>query len=169
MDRMRYPAATPTTYSGARVFVEKHGARVWAELRALVPAGKWFRVREAASRLPCLEGYSKPELYLRTVLKALIADYMERPAHYGHQPPVTVRGRRMIEARIGGGGDAPPPPPGLDRLRKVLAKVVLSLPVEAGEELAAALVEIAAGPVPQAWARDLEAEVRRILRLRAID
>ena len=169
MDRMRYPAGTPTTYSGARVFVEKHGAQVWAELRALIPAGKWFRVRETAQRLPCLEGYRKPDLYLRTVLKALIADHAERPEHYGHQPPVTVRGRLMIEARIGGGGDAPPPLPDLGRLRKVLAKVALSLPVEVGEELAAALAEVAAGPVPQAWARDLEAEVRRILRLRATD
>ena len=168
MDRMRYPAGTPTTFSGARAFVEKHGAQVWAELRALFPAGKWFRVREAAARLPCLEGYGKPELYLRTVLKALIADYVERPAHYGHQPPITVRGRRMIEARIGGEGDAPLPPR-MDRLRGALAKVALSLPVEVGEELAAALAEVAAGPVPQAWARDLEAEVRRILRLRATD
>jgi hypothetical protein len=169
MDRMRYPASTPTTYSGARVFVEKHGAQVWAELRALVPAGKWFRVREAAQRLPCLEGYSKPELYLRTVLKALIADHAERPEYYGHQPPITVRGRLMIEARIGGGNDAPPPPPGMDRLRKVLAQVALALPVEVGEDLAAALAEVAAGPVPQTWAGDLEAEVRRILRLRAAD
>jgi hypothetical protein len=61
------------------------------------------------------------------------------------------------------------PPPDLGRLGKVLAKVALSLPVEVGEELAAALAELAAGPVPQAWAGDLEAEVRRILRLRATD
>jgi hypothetical protein len=60
---------------------------------------------------------------------------------------------------------APPPAAEIARLKKVLAGIAVSLPVRRGAELAEALA-IAGDGGRHAWARELEAEVRRILRLR---
>ena len=53
----------------------------------------------------------------------------------------------------------------LTPLKKILAGIALSLPVARGTELATALA-IASDGGRHAWARELETEVRRILRLR---
>jgi len=98
--RMRYPQTTPTVFSGAKAFVEQHGVTVWCELCDTVPPDQWFHVKTAARRLDCLKHYSKPERYLQAVLKAVIADFVERPEAYEHRPPVQLHGLRMTEAKV---------------------------------------------------------------------
>ena len=100
MIRMRYPETTPTVFSGAKAFVEQHGATVWCELCDSVTPGEWFHVQTMARQLDCLRQYSKPERYLQAVLKAVIADYQERPEAYEHHPPVQLKGLRMTEAKV---------------------------------------------------------------------
>ena len=97
---LRYPDSTPTVFAGAKRFVESHGMRVWCELCDEVPAGEWFRVSDVASRLPSLQGYREPERYLRAVLKAVLADFDERPDAYEGRAPVQVRGRRLDWAMV---------------------------------------------------------------------
>ena len=97
---MRYPVSTPITFSGAQRFVEQHGIDVWSELCDTVMPDEWFNIRTTAMRLDCISHYAKPERYLQAVLKAVIADYAERPDDYEHRPPVHVRGQRMIDAKI---------------------------------------------------------------------
>jgi hypothetical protein len=53
----------------------------------------------------------------------------------------------------------------ISSLKKVVAGIAVSLPVARGAELAAALA-IASDGGRHAWAKELETEVRRILRLR---
>jgi hypothetical protein len=57
--------------------------------------GEWFGVAEVAVKLESLRLYRNPERYLRAVLKAIIADYAERPDEYALGPPVKLRGRRL--------------------------------------------------------------------------
>jgi hypothetical protein len=97
---MRYPDITPTVFAGAKRFVESYGMQVWCELCDEVPAGEWFRVSDLASRLPSLQGYREPERYLRAVLKALLADFDQRPDAYEGRAPVQRRGRRLDWARV---------------------------------------------------------------------
>ena len=77
---MRYPARTPTMFSGAKRFVEENGVAVWCDLCDTVMPGEWFGVAEVAVKLESLQNYRNPERYLRAVLKAVIADYAERPS-----------------------------------------------------------------------------------------
>ena len=100
MTRMRYPQTTPTVFSGAKAFVEQHGVTVWCELCDTVMPDRWFNVTTTARQLDCLRHYSKPERYLQAVLKAVIADYAERPDAYEHRPPVQLHGLRMNEAKV---------------------------------------------------------------------
>ena len=100
METMRYPSNTPMTFSGARVFVEQNGVNVWCELCDTVMLGKRFHVTATARSLECLKRYRKPEQYLRAVLKAVVANYAERPEAYEHRAPVQTRGARMIEAKV---------------------------------------------------------------------
>ena len=100
MTKMIYPPTTPTVFSGAKSFVEQHGTNVWCELCDTVMPDEWFNVKATAQQLACLEHYSKPERYLQAVLKAVIADYHERPDAYEHRPPVQVHGLRMTEAKV---------------------------------------------------------------------
>ena len=97
---MRYPASTPTAFSGAQRFVEQRGIDVWSELCDTVMPDQFFNVSEVASRLDSLSGYQMPERYLRAVLKAVMADYADRPDDYEHHPPVRLRGRRMDYACV---------------------------------------------------------------------
>lgn len=97
---MRYPDRTPLSFSAARTFVQRHGFEVWSALCDTVPADEWFDVTAAARQLGCRAHYQNPGKYLRVVLKAIIADYAERPDDYENRPPVVIRGNRMIEARI---------------------------------------------------------------------
>jgi len=98
--KMRYPANTPMLFSGAQRFVEQHGIAVWSELCDTVMPDKWFNVTETARRLDCLRQYQGPERYLRAVLKAILADYAERPDAYEYQPPIKLRGKRMDVASV---------------------------------------------------------------------
>ncbi len=100
MTRMRYPQTTPTVFSGAKAFVEQHGVTVWCELCDTVTPDQWFHVTTTARRLDCLKHYSKPERYLQAVLKAVIADYAQRPDAYEQRPPVQLKGLRMTEAKV---------------------------------------------------------------------
>ncbi|QKS28223.1 MAG: hypothetical protein HT579_04305 [Candidatus Accumulibacter similis] len=100
MTRMRYPQATPTVFSGAKAFVEQHGVTVWCELCDTVTPDQWFHVTATARQLDCLRRYSKPERYLQAVLKAVIADFEERPDAYECRPPVQLKGLRMTEAKV---------------------------------------------------------------------
>lgn len=100
MTRMRYPQATPTAFSGAKAFVEQHGVTVWCELCDTVMPDRWFNVTTTARQLDCLKHYCKPERYLQAVLKAVIADFEERPDAYEHRPPVQIHGLRMTEAKV---------------------------------------------------------------------
>ena len=100
MPKMIYPDTTPTVFSGARRFVEDHGHDVWCELCDTVTPDQWFHVKTTAKQLDCLKQYSKPERYLQAVLKAVIADYAERPDAYEHRPPVQLHGLRMNEAKV---------------------------------------------------------------------
>ena len=100
MTRMRYPQTTPTVFGGARKFVEAHGATVWGELCDTVKSDQWFDVSATAQQLEVLKPYRTPERYLRAVLKAVIADYEERPNAYENRPPVQLHGRSMIKAKI---------------------------------------------------------------------
>ena len=93
--QMRYPASTPTVFSGAKRFVEENGGAVWCELCDTVMPDEWFRVTDVAVKLESLRLYRNPERYLRAVLKAAIADYAERPDEYEKGPPVKLRGRRL--------------------------------------------------------------------------
>ena len=92
---MRYPARTPTVFSGAKRFVEENGVAVWCDLCDTVMPEEWFSVSEVAVNLESLRNYRNPERYLRAVLKAVIADYAERPDEYALGPPVKLRGRRL--------------------------------------------------------------------------
>ena len=92
---MRYPARTPTVFSGAKRFVEDNGVAVWCDLCDTVMPEEWFSVSEVAVNLESLRNYRNPERYLRAVLKAVIADYAERPDEYALGPPVKLRGRRL--------------------------------------------------------------------------
>jgi len=98
--KMRYPATTPMLFSGAQRFVEEHGVTVWSELCDAVMPDEWFNVTETARKLDCLRQYQLPERYLRAVLKAIVADYTERPDAYEHQPPIKLRGMRMDYASV---------------------------------------------------------------------
>ncbi len=100
MTRMRYPQTTPTVFGGAKAFVEQHGVTVWCELCDTVMTDRWFNVKTTARQLDCLKPYKTPERYLRAVLKAVIADYEERPDAYEHRPPVQLNGLRMNEAKV---------------------------------------------------------------------
>jgi hypothetical protein len=60
---------------------------------------EWFNIKITAGQLDCIKHYAKPECYLQAVLKAVMADYAERPDDYEHRPPVQVLGMRMIEAK----------------------------------------------------------------------
>lgn len=100
MPKMIYPDTTPTVFSGARKFVEDHGHDVWCELCDTVTPDQWFHVKSTARQLDCLRQYSKPERYLQAVLKAVIADFEERPDAYEHRPPVQLHGLRMTEAKV---------------------------------------------------------------------
>ena len=93
--QMRYPASTPMLFSGAQRFVEQHGVTVWSELCDTVMPDEMFNVTETARRLDCLRQYRDPERYLRAVLKAVMADYAERPDEYEKGPPVKLQGKRM--------------------------------------------------------------------------
>jgi hypothetical protein len=94
------PSTTPMVFSGARRFVEQHGVEVWSELCDTVMPDDWFNIKITAAQLDCIKHYAKPERYLQAVLKAVMADYAERPEDYGLRPPVQVRGMRMIEAKV---------------------------------------------------------------------
>ena len=100
MTRMRYPQSTPSVFTGAKAFVEQHGVTVWCELCDAVTPDQWFNVKATAQQLDCIKRYRTPERYLRAVLKAVIADYEERPDAYEHRPPVQLHGLRMIEAKV---------------------------------------------------------------------
>lgn len=100
MTKMTYPQTTPTVFSGAKAFVEQHGMNVWCELCDTVMPDEWFNIKATARRLDCIKHYTKPERYLQAVLKAVIADYHERPDAYEHRPPVQVHGLRMTEAKV---------------------------------------------------------------------
>jgi hypothetical protein len=100
MTKMPYPQTTPTVFSGAKAFVENHGMKVWCELCDTVMPDEWFDVKETARRLDCIKHYRKPEIYLQAVLKAVIADYRDRPDAYEHHPPVQVFGLRMTKAKV---------------------------------------------------------------------
>jgi len=100
MTRMRYPQATPTVFSGAKYLVEQYGVTVWCELCDTVTPGQWFHVTSTARQLDCLRRYRKPERYLQAVLKAVIADFEERPDAYERRPPVQIKGLRMTEAKV---------------------------------------------------------------------
>ena len=95
--KMRYPDKVPNQFSGAKAFVETYGNAVWADLCDSMPTGEVIRVCDAAAALNKLSGYVQPERYLRAVLKAILADYKERPDDYDHQPPFTVLGRTMAK------------------------------------------------------------------------
>lgn len=97
---MHYPSATPMVFSGARRFVEQRGVEVWSELCDTVMPDEWFNIKTTASQMDCIRHYAKPERYLQAVLKAVMADYAERPDDYEHRPPVQIRGMRMIEAKL---------------------------------------------------------------------
>ena len=97
---MRYPDSTPMVFAGAKRFVEAHGMQVWAELCDEVLPGEWFRVCDVAGKLPSLRGYRHPERYLRAILKAVLADFEQRPEAYEGQAPVKVRGRRLDVAMV---------------------------------------------------------------------
>ena len=98
---MRYPNTTPLAFSGARRWVETHGDQTWNELCDCdeVLPDTWFNVAAVAAKLPSLQSYTRPELYLRAVLKAIVADYMERPEVYEY-PPVRVEGATLRRAMI---------------------------------------------------------------------
>jgi hypothetical protein len=97
---LRYPDRTPMVFAGAKRFVESRGMQVWCELCDEVLPGEWFRVSDVANKLPSLQGYRQPERYLRAVLKAVMADFDERPDAYEGQSPVTVRGHRLDWAMV---------------------------------------------------------------------
>jgi hypothetical protein len=100
MQKMLYPDSTPLAFSGARTFVEQNGVQVWSELCDTVMPDEWFYVTAIARNLDCLRQYRNPERYLRAVLKAIFADFAERPDAYDHRPPVHTRGTRLIEAKV---------------------------------------------------------------------
>ncbi len=100
MTQMPYPQTTPTVFSGAKAFVEQHGVTVWCELCDTVTPDQWFHVKTTARQLHCLKRYRKPERYLQAVLKAVIADFEERPDVYESRPPVQIKGLRMTEAKV---------------------------------------------------------------------
>ena len=93
---MRYPRTRMLPCHNA---VEQHGI-VLSELCDTVMPDKWFNVTETARRLDCLRQYQGPERYLRAVLKAILADYAERPDAYEYQPPIKLRGKRMDVASV---------------------------------------------------------------------
>jgi len=93
--QMHYPEKTPTAFSGAQRFVEDNGMAVWCDLCDTVMPGEWFGVAEVAVKLESLRLYRNPERYLRAVLKAIIADYAERPDKYEFGLPVKQQGKRM--------------------------------------------------------------------------
>ena len=92
---MRYPEGTPTGFSGAKRLVEENGSAIWCELCDTVMPGEWFDVTAVAAKLESLRLYRNPHRYLRAVLKAVLADYAERPDEYEKVPPVKLQGRRM--------------------------------------------------------------------------
>ena len=98
--QMRYPAGTPSAFSGAKRFVEENGVAVWCELCDSVMPDEWFSVSDVAVKLECLRLYRNPARYLRAVLKAIMADYAERPDEYEKGPPVKLQGKRMDVASI---------------------------------------------------------------------
>ena len=100
MTQMPYPQTTPTVFTNAKSFVEKHGTKVWCELCDTVMPDEWFNIKSTSQKLDCIRHYTKPERYLQAVLKAVIADYHERPDAYEHRPPVQVRGLHMTEAKV---------------------------------------------------------------------
>jgi hypothetical protein len=97
---MRYPDWTPTCFSGAKRFVERYGFQVWTELCDEALPGEWFRVMDVASRLPTLRQYERPERYLRAVLKAVLADFADRPDAYDGHSPIRLRGHRLDVASV---------------------------------------------------------------------
>ena len=96
---MHYPQSTPNEFKGAKAFVEHNGLDVWTELCDLFPGGEWLEVRSTARQLPLLARYAQPERYLRAVLKAILADYRERPGSY-FLPPFEVKGKYMRQVRV---------------------------------------------------------------------
>jgi hypothetical protein len=97
---MLYPDSTPTCFSSAKSFVENHGDAVWCELCDTVRVDAPFSVRETAKVLRSLKGYKRPDRYLRAVLKAAIADFLERPREYEGRCPVRFSGKNMVRARV---------------------------------------------------------------------
>ena len=93
--KMRYPESTPMQFSGAKEFVETHGNAVWAEFCDEFHTNVLINTTSAAGKLESLKGYAKPERYLKAVLKAIEADYNERPAEYEGRKPFTIVGKTM--------------------------------------------------------------------------
>lgn len=94
---MRYPASTPTQFSGAKSFVEANGNAIWCELTDTYNIGQPIPVADAARKLETLNGYANPARYLRAVLKAIQADYFERPDEYENIQPFMVIGKTMAK------------------------------------------------------------------------
>lgn len=93
--KMRHPDATPLQFSGAKAFVETHGAAVWSDLCDSFLTDEVLRVSDVACKLTTLADYAKPERYLRAVLHAVRADYNERQDDYEYKPPFTIVGKRL--------------------------------------------------------------------------
>lgn len=92
---MRYPAATPMAFSGAKAFVEQHGNRVWEDLCDSMPTGEVLHINETAAELKSIKHYAQPDRYLRAVLSAIRTDYEERQDAYEHNPPFAIVGNTM--------------------------------------------------------------------------
>ena len=83
---MNFPDNTPVDFSGAKVFVETHGDRVWSELCDMYLPDIPISVKHAAGELSSLIGYANKPRYLRAVLRAAEQDYKNRPGAYTDIP-----------------------------------------------------------------------------------
>ncbi|AKJ30671.1 hypothetical protein [Caldimonas brevitalea] len=88
-----------TTFSAAES-TERICDQIWTELCDEVRADEWFDVTETANRLPCLRGFPNRGRVLRSVLRAVLADYARRPEAYEHEAPVETRGDDMEYAKV---------------------------------------------------------------------
>lgn len=100
---MRIPPNMPMIFTSQDGALANYGDDVWFDLCDAMPIGKWFKPRDLVGRLPAIAGLAEVTQlnYIRAVLKAVLLDYLARPAEYdGHKPLETHGGCCVIAYRL---------------------------------------------------------------------
>jgi hypothetical protein len=100
---MQILAPLPVMQSGQTRFLESDLAdTIWEQLCDSFMPGEPFTANEAAYELGCLAHYSRftKGNYVRTVIRAIIADYAHRPDDYANIEPIRELTQRRGKEKL---------------------------------------------------------------------